>query len=602
VFQKVKKIILEETELKNEQILLEANINLDLNIDSINLVTIISRIEDHFSVISQKEITDIKVVRDLCSIAIGVGESVEKLKPSALSTHIAPFVKVSVDKNKPIPALFLEVFSKFPAESFTYDKMLGSTSRKEFLLKVYVVAQLLKKEVKGKYVGIMLPALQSTNLLVMATYISGKIPVMFNWTVGKTVLEHCFDSSGAEVILTAKTFFDKVSDQLSDKVKNHCVFFEQKVKELSLATKLSGVFNKVIKSKPKVKLDDTAVILFTSGSESLPKAVHLSHRNIVADMWGVFENININTDKIFLSFLPPFHSFGFTVLTILPSITGVKVAYTPDPTDSREVVKILKHTKANTILGTPTFLKMLLSVAVHKDFSNVELAISGAESLHPDVMKNFYEKASPEARLLEGYGITECAPVLTINPLEKQKEKSVGTFIKGLEYLITNINDYTPLEQGKEGMIMVRGENVFSGYKDKEISSPFVNIDGKEYYKTGDLGYVDEEGYLFITGRLKRFIKVAGEMISLPAIESTLLKKYGSSESVTIAVEGNDVIQPPQTVLFSTFEADLNEVNSYLKESGFSSLVKINKIVQVQEIPLLGTGKTDYKVLKEMIN
>ncbi len=602
IFREISNIVASETEIPIGKIKPGSNINLDLNIDSIALVTIISKIEDKFSVISQTEITEIRSVEDLCIIAAGKGAHVEKLKPSELSRHIAPIRRIEIDKTCTIPELFIRNFSLYKKESFVYDKMLGTATRKEFLLKAYVVSQIIKKEVTGKYVGIMLPALQSTNLLVMSTYLAGKIPVMLNWTVGKKTLVHCVENTDILQILTAKTFYDKVSDLFPEEVKQRCVFFEQKVKELSLITKISGLIHYKFKTKPLTRINEDAVVLFTSGSESLPKAVHLSHKNILSDLWGVFQNIHINTDKIFLAFLPPFHSFGFTVLTVLPSVTGVKVAYTPDPTDSREVLKILKHTKANTVLGTPTFLKMLLSVSVYKDLKHIDLAISGAESLHPDILRNFYEKANDKAILLEGYGITECSPVLTINLLEKQKERSVGAFIKGIEYLITDIHNYTPLEQGKEGMIMVRGDSIFKGYTDKTIPSPFVNIGGKEYYKTGDLGYADEDGFLFITGRLKRFIKVAGEMISLPAIENTLLKKYGSVEKVMLAVEGNDTVQPPQTVLFSTFGADLNEVNSFLKESGFSSLVKVNKIIQVEEIPLLGTGKTDYKVLKEMIN
>ena len=601
IFKQVVKIIVSETGLSEGSIKIDSNINLDLNIDSIALVTIITSIEDKFSVISQTEITQIRSVEDLCVIATGKGAHVEKLKPSNLNTHIASIKRIEVDKSKTIPAAFLKVFNSYTKESFSYDKMLGSTTRKEFLLKVFVVSKIIQKEVKGSYVGIMLPALQSTSLLVMATYIAGKIPVMLNWTVGKKVLDHCVESAGVTIILTAKTFHDKVADLLSDEVKKKCVFFEQKVKELSLLTKLKGLFNFHFQTTPKIVLNDVAVVLFTSGSETLPKAVYLTHKNIVSDLNGVFKLININTDKIFLGFLPPFHSFGFTVLTILPLISGVKVAYTPDPTDSREVLKILKHTKANTILGTPTFLKMLLSVSVYKDFKNVNLAISGAESLDPAIMKSFYEKAGENAKLLEGYGITECSPVLTINPMEKQKEKSVGKFIVGVDYLIADLKLYFPVDQKKEGMIMVKGENVFSGYRDKKIESPFVEIKGEKYYKTGDLGYIDEEGFLFITGRLKRFIKVAGEMISLPAIENTLLKKYGSEERVVLAVEGNDTIQPVQVALFSVLPIDITEANLFLKENGFSSLVKIHNFYKVDEIPLLGIGKTDYKVLKEMI-
>ena len=578
-----------------------SNLSLDLNIDSLALISVIAAIEDKYNVISQVEVTSIKTIEDLCRIAMGTDNNVEKLKPSYLNKYTQRIETIEIDKTKTIVELFLKSFNKDKNETFVYDKILGTTTRKEFMLKAMVVSKIIKKEVDGKYVGIMLPALQSTCLLVMATYLAGKVPVMLNWTVGKKVLEHCVENVELKHILTAKTFFDKMEDLLPDSVKPKCIFFEQKVKEATTITKLSGLLNSYLQITPKFKPDDVAVILFTSGTENLPKAVPLTHKNIIADLYGALSILKISSGNIFLAFLPPFHSFGFTVLTILPLVSGIKVAYTPDPTDNREVLKILKHTKANTLVATPTFLKMLLSIASPIDMKKIDLAVTGAESLHSSIIKSFYEKANENAKIIEGYGITECSPGLSLNPLEKQKEKSVGKFIKGLDYLITDINNYSPLPQGKEGMIMVRGDSVFNGYLDKNLPSPFVKINGVEFYKTGDLGYVDEEGYLFITGRLKRFIKIGGEMISLPAVENNLLKKYGNEEQVVLAVEGSDSIEPPQIVLFSTIKINKNEANVYLKECGFSNLVKIHKQIGIDEIPLLGTGKTDYKVLKEMI-
>ena len=602
IIKTVISITAKTTGLSENEINLKSNLSLDLNIDSLFLISVIAAIEEKFHVISQIEVTSLKTIEDLCRIAMGIGNNVEKLKPSFLHKFSQKIERVEIDKTKNIVELFLKSFNKDKNETFVYDKMIGTTTRKEFMLKAMVVSKIIKKEVNVTHVGIMLPALQSTTLLVMATYLAGKIPVMLNWTVGKKVLEHCVDNVELKNILTAKTFYDKVSDILPDSVKNKCIFFEQKAKETSTITKLSGLLNSYLQIVPKIKPDNVAVILFTSGSESLPKAVPLTHKNLIADINGALKVLTINNDKIFLSFLPPFHSFGFTVLTILPLVSGLKVAYTPDPTDNREVLKILKHTKANTLIATPTFLKMLLSIASQIDMKRIDLTLTGAESLNSSVIKTYYEKANANAKIIEGYGITECSPAITLNPIDKQKEKSVGKFIDCVKYLITDINNYAPLPQGKEGMIMVRGDNVFNGYIDKNIKSPFVNINGKDYYKTGDLGFVDEEGFLFITGRLKRFIKIAGEMISLPAIENVLLQKYGNEEEITLAIEGKDTIEPPQIVLFSKNKINVDDANIFLKESGFSNLVKVHKFIEVEEIPLLGTGKTDYKILKEMIN
>ncbi|MEI7596198.1 MAG: AMP-binding protein [Bacteroidota bacterium] len=602
VLEKVYDILVKQASVNKNVLSPTSNLTLDLNIDSLTLVVIINEIETVFNKKSTIEISNIKTIADLCSIAEGKSV-VETLKPSSLSEHKAPIKsKVDINDSKTIPEQFINEFKHYPEESFAFDKILGCTTRKEFMLKAYVVSKIIRNEVKEKHVGIMLPALQSTTLLVMASYLAGKIPVMLNWTMGKKTLEHCIETVDLKHILTAKSFYDKVEEQLSENTKQKCIFFEKKVQTLGLSTKLSGLFAYIFKQLPNTKIDDIAVILFTSGSESAPKAVPLTHKNIVSDLAGVFNVINIKSSEILLGMLPPFHSFGFTVLTIFPLISGIKVAYTPDPTDNREVLKIIKHTQSSIILATPTFLKMILSIAEKDDLQNIHLGITGAESLHPSIIETFKQKTNKDALILEGYGITECSPVLTINPIEKQKAKSVGVFIKGVEFLITDINSFQALENGKEGMILVRGNNVFNGYPDKSISSPFVEVAEKSYYKTGDLGYVDSEGFLFITGRLKRFIKIGGEMISLPAIESVLLQKYGLSEETVLAVEGSDSIEPPQIALFSKVPINKDELNSYLQIQGFSSLVKIHKVYQIDEIPLLGTGKTDYKVLKGLIN
>ena len=603
VLDRVVDILVREANQTPSAIHLNANLKLDLNIDSLGMVAVISAIETEFKITADAEITAVKTVADLCFIAMNRKVGQEALKPSLLLTKQTAngSVRYEVDANSTIHQLFVKSLGHNGTAPFAYDKLLGSTSRKDFLLKAYVVAQILRDEVDGPYVGIMLPALQSTALLVAATYLAGKTPVMLNWTVGPRVMEHCIGSVNLKQVITAKSFYDKVADLLPQSVKDKCVFLEQKVRAASLRIKLSGLLSYTLHRCPKVSNADVAVILFTSGSEALPKAVHLTHRNLLADLHGSLNHLNIDGSYIFLGFLPPFHSFGFTVLTILPMVTGLRVAYTPDPTDSRDVLRILVHTQANAILATPTFLKMLLAVASPKDLNHVKLAVSGAESLHPSVVETFVRKTGGNAKLLEGYGITECSPVLAINPLEIQKINSVGKFIKGIDHVIADINTWQPLPTSREGMIMVKGDSVFGGYADPSLASPFININGADYYKTGDLGYVDEDGFIFITGRLKRFIKLGGEMISLPAIEHILLEKYGNPETTVLAVEGSDQGPSPRIVLFSTLPVNLSEANAVLKQAGFAGLVKIHDLVKMDEIPLLGTGKTDYKVLKGMI-
>lgn len=524
------------------------------------------------------------------------------MKESLLHISKSADYKVMPNISKNILENFITEFSKNKNEHFAWDATSGGSTRKSFFLKAAVVSQLIKEKVKGEHVGIMLPALQSTALLIIASYMAGKVPVMLNWTVGHKVLSHCVKIAEIDVIITAGAFYEKIEDQIPEDIKKHLFLLDKEVKNISLGMKLKGMLmSKLPNMFINTNIDKTAVILFTSGSETLPKAVPLTHKNVVSNLWGALQLFDIRVNGIFLAFLPPFHSFGFTVLSVLPLITGAKVAYTPNPTSLKEVADVLKHTKANNIIVTPTLLKMLMARTTKEDLSSVELVISGAESLHKDVLNKFKELTDNKSLIVEGYGITECSPIVSLNPTHKQKINSVGKFIHGLQHHIMDLETEQPADVGQEGMIIVKGESVFNGYLDKDIEDPFVDIKGEKFYKTGDIGHIDEDGFLFITGRLKRFIKIGGEMISMPFIENILEDKYGEEGRNVLAVEGCDKTKNPIVTLFTVNDLDLAEVNKYMREHGVATIAKIRDIQVLDEIPLLGTGKTNYRLLKEML-
>jgi long-chain-fatty-acid--[acyl-carrier-protein] ligase len=523
------------------------------------------------------------------------------MKESLLHISNTPDYNVMPDTGKNILENFIATFSKDKNEYFAWDANSGSSTRKSFLLKAAVVSQLIKSRVKGKYVGIMLPALQSTTLLIIASYMAGKVPVMLNWTVGHKVLSTCADLTDLEVIITAGAFYDKIRDQIPEDISRRLMLLDKEVKNISLSMKLKGVLMSKFPSLINTKIDETAVVLFTSGSETVPKAVPLTHKNVVSNLAFALKNFDIRVNGIFLSFLPPFHSFGFTVLSILPLLTGVRAAYTPNPTNIREVVDVLKHTKANNIIVTPTLLKMIMERASSEDMASVELVISGAESLHKDTFQSFMKLTNNQSVIVEGYGITECSPIVSLSPKDKPRLNSVGKIIEGLDCIILDLDTDQAVEQGKEGMIMVKGDSIFNGYMDDGIEEPFMDIAGQKYYRTGDLGYLDEDGYLFITGRLKRFVKIGGEMVSMPYLEKVLLEKYGEDGRQVLAVEGSDKTKEPVVSLFTVKELELSEVNKYLRETGIASIARIRDVRMVEEIPLLGSGKTNYRALKTLV-
>lgn len=524
------------------------------------------------------------------------------MKESKLHLSSSPDYNVMPDPGKNILENFISEFTKDKNEPFAWDATSGSSTRKSFFLKAAVVSQLIKSKVGGKYVGIMLPALQSTTLLLIASYMAGKVPVMLNWTVGPAVLTSCAEITDLEVIITAGAFYDKIREQVPEGIEKRLLFLDKEVKNISLGMKLKGV---LMSKSPSLfintKIDQTAVVLFTSGSETVPKAVPLTHKNVVSNLAFALKNFDIRANSIFLSFLPPFHSFGFTVLSVLPLITAVKVAYTPNPTNIQEVVEVLKHTRSNNLIVTPTLLKMIMEKASKEDLESVELVISGAESLHRDTFERFRQVTENRSDIIEGYGITECSPIVSLTPKDRPKLHSVGKIIEGLDARIIDLDDDKPLPWGKEGMIVVHGDSVFNGYMDEGIEDPFITMDDKKYYRTGDLGYFDEEGYLFITGRLKRFVKIGGEMVSMPYLEKVLVGKYGESGRQVLAVEGSDKTREPKVTLFTVIDLDLTEVNKYLREQGVGSIARIRKVRKVEEIPLLGNGKINYRALKAVV-
>ncbi|MDD5770209.1 MAG: AMP-binding protein [Candidatus Gracilibacteria bacterium] len=508
-------------------------------------------------------------------------------------------------KKQTILTLWKKEFCKNKSENFLWDNILGIQNKKDFIIKAYLIANYIKN-IKGDYIGIMLPSVGSASLIIIATYLAGKIPVMFNWTLGKESFKHCKDFSKVENILTSKNFYDKVKNNFLEEYnkENTFMFLEDLLKNISLINKIKAFINSKLMLIPN--LPETAVILFTSGSENLPKAVPLTHTNLIENIKGSLGIFELKSDDILLGFLPPFHSFGFTINTIMPLITGLKVVYTPDPNDAKTILEIIKHTSVTAITSTPTFLKMIMELASKDDLRSLKYVVVGAEKCSEEIFKKFSE-LSPNGIVLEGYGITECSPVVSINPIIGSKPGTVGKIIPNLDCKILDLNSRNEIKIGEQGMIYVSGNSIFNGYLDENIESPFekigIDTEGnghklKLYYKTGDLGFLDKDGFLTITGRLKRFIKIAGEMISLPFIEGILNKKYSNN----IAIEALEKDGNVKIVLFTTENIILEEVSKYLRESGVSNLVKISEIKILESLPVLGTGKMDYKVMKNMIS
>jgi long-chain-fatty-acid--[acyl-carrier-protein] ligase len=343
------------------------------------------------------------------------------------------------------------------------------------------------------------------------------------------------------------------------------------------------------------------VVLFTSGSEKAPKAVPLTHRNLIANMKSSVAFFPLMRRDSLLGFLPSFHSFGISVTGLMPLLGGMRVVRHPDPTDARGLARKVGAYRPTVLAGTPTFVSYILDRAEPGQLDSLRLIVVGAEKC-PEAVRERCAAAAPNAELLEGYGITECAPVVSANRPGANKPGTLGKPLPGVEVCVVDLETKEPLPAGRLGMLWVSGPNVFPGYLGYDGDSPFEERGGKRWYVTGDLASVGEAGFIHFGGRLKRFLKAGGEMISLPALEEPFVRRYPpTKDGYRVAVEGVETEGGRRIVLFTTEEIGLPEANRLLEEAGFHGVMRLTEVRRLDKIPQLGTGKVDYKTLRALL-
>jgi long-chain-fatty-acid--[acyl-carrier-protein] ligase len=302
-----------------------------------------------------------------------------------------------------------------------------------------------------------------------------------------------------------------------------------------------------------------------------------------------------------LAALPPFHSFGLTAHVIAPLLAGIRAVHYPNPTDARGLVRTTVQYRATLVVTTPTFLGYMFGVAGADDLRHLRVIVTGAEKCPESIFQRARQLA-PQAEIIEGYGITECAPIVAGNRLGRQRADTVGQPLEGVEVCVVDPESHRLLPAPATGMLLVRGPSVFSGYLSYQGPDPFIEVQGKRWYNTGDLVELDADRYIHFRGRLKRFLKAGGEMISLPALEEPLATAYPPTENgPQVAVEGTETPDGRWIVLFTTADIPLAKANALLSQAGFRGVMRLDEVIRVDALPVLGTGKTDYKVLRKRI-
>ena len=491
-----------------------------------------------------------------------------------------------------------------PGDAAVADGLSGTLTYRKVLVATRLMGKRLGR-LPGDAIGVLLPASVAADLVFFSLHTAGKLPVMLNWTTGPANLAHAVQTLGIRRVVTSRRLIDRLGIEVPGA---DYVFLEDVRAGIgkleALATLLwTYLFpGRCLKHLPQPDPDQPAVVLFTSGSEAAPKAVPLSHRNLIANLRASLDVLQPTRADSILGFLPPFHSFGLLGNILAPILAGIRVVHHPDPRDAAGLVRAAAAYRATLLITTPTFLGYVFGLATPEDLRSLRIIVTGAEKC-PEALFERAREMAPQATILEGYGITECSPIVSGNRPGQVRHGTVGPPLEGVEVCVVDPESKEPLPAGSRGLLLVRGPSVFSGYLNYDGPDPFVQLAGHRWYNTGDLVELDEDRFIHFRGRLKRFLKVGGEMVSLPALEEPFNQRYPpTEEGPQVAVEGIETPDGRRIVLFTTQDIPLRQANAILTEAGLRGVMRLDDVVRLDAIPVLGTGKTDYKVLRRMVS
>lgn len=576
----------------------------DLAMDSLIIVEFGVYLNEEFGV-SAEYLDGLQTVAD-CILAAGgfVGDAPSlAIKSPGKKWFVSGGDQVlDFPKGATVADIFLAQSRKYPGQVIVADQISGEKTYRQLVMGILALLPGLKK-IPGKRVAIMFPATVAAVLSYLGVMFSGREPVMVNWTTGVGQVSFCLKNCQVSHVLTSKKLLTRLESQGFEAagVGVEWVFLEDIAGEISFLAKLKALVGSRFNwhSLGQVKVADTAAILFTSGSETHPKSVPLSHENFLANARDFNSVLELRSSDRLLGILPVFHSLGLAGTVILPLCTGLRTVYWPNPTEGRQLARMVAAYQASLLITTPTFLQNMIYRAEEGELVSLRLVFSGAEKCPDSLFARFIEHA-PAGVLCEGYGVTECSPVITVNTPEDPAPGTIGRLFPSMEAAVVHHEKGGEVGEGTAGRLLVRGPNVFAGYLG-DVPSPFVNHDGRQWYDTGDM-VICENGLFRFAGRLKRFVKLGGEMISLPAIEEILIRYLGddkTSEPELAVLVGDE--ERPELMLLSIMGISRQQANDALKKAAMSPLHHIRMTKKIEEIPVLGSGKIDYRQLQEMV-
>jgi acyl-[acyl-carrier-protein]-phospholipid O-acyltransferase / long-chain-fatty-acid--[acyl-carrier-protein] ligase len=467
-------------------------------------------------------------------------------------------------------------------------------------------------------IGVLLPNVNAMPVVLMSLWKAGKIPAILNYTVGPKILLSCAQLAGLKQIITSRNFLARAGIEVKplEEAGTEFLFVEDVRSRISRWRRvLAGVMALFrLPAADPCPPDRTAAILFTSGSEGEPKGVELTHRNLMANIRQMLVVIDLMDRDRFFNALPLFHSFGLTVGLLLPLVQGSFVVLYPSPLHYRVVPSAFYNLDCTVFFGTNTFLAGYARKANPYDFHTLRYLFAGAEKLQEATSTLWARKFG--VRILEGYGATECSPCLSVNLPQSPRHGTAGRFLPGIEYRLEPVEGIgAPAVAGEHsalctlhsalevvGRLFVRGPNVMRGYLNPQANAKFQALGG--WYDTGDIAKVDADGFVHILGRLKRFAKISGEMVSLTAIEEVLaaaFPQYGLKFAVAVVARPDAAKGEKLIAVTNEPRMSLEQVRDAIRQRGLSNLTVPREIKVVHEIPRLGTGKINLRELEKMV-
>ncbi|MEP6343037.1 MAG: AMP-binding protein [Maricaulaceae bacterium] len=443
---------------------------------------------------------------------------------------------------------------------------------------------------KSESVGVLLPTGAGAVIALLSIQAAGCVPSMLNFTAGVANLKAAAETAQITKVITARKFIKKAElssliEALEETVE--FLYLEDMHQGLGFKAKLRAVFGPIMPKffTPQPSPNDTGIILFTSGTEGRPKGVVLSHSNVLANIEQIEEHVEILSTDIFFNPLPTFHCYGLTAGTLWPLLSGYPVVLHPSPLQTKTIANRIFKTRSSVLFATDTFLQQYMRASKDGGLNSLRIAVCGAERVREETRQAASKRFSFE--VLEGYGVTECAPVLAANQPGDIRSGTIGKMLPGLEMKLVPV---TGLESG--GALWVRGPNVMKGYISPDNPGKVVPLEDG-WHDTGDVVSVDNEGYYIIRGRIKRFAKIGGEMVSLTVVENCAAAIWPNFMHAAAIVP--DPKKGERIVLVTDKpKAKRQDLLTWAQSHGVAEISVPKKVISVKELPVLGTGKLDY--------